>query len=201
MKNYYLPKEEKFGFITSFLYSFFVIVPSFRHFYAFVVEDLSSSGAESLLDVGTGPGDLPKRLADLHKFKAIYAVDPSAAMLGIARHKTKSTGVVLGRGSSRHLPFGRKFDIIFTAISFHHWQKKAKSLRYLKKFLAPKGEIRIYEFDKKKLGGMHRLFAPSHATDKDEVEKFAKDASLKIKNTKEVENFIRVSLMKNKFRA
>ncbi len=63
MSGYYLDGEEKFGFFTSFLYAMAIKIPVFQNLYDFVERDMLKSKAKVILDVGTGPGDIPIALS------------------------------------------------------------------------------------------------------------------------------------------
>jgi ubiquinone/menaquinone biosynthesis C-methylase UbiE len=181
MVDYCLDGEERFGLISSFAYSLGVKLKSGQEFYSFVVDDIKKSGFREILDVGTGPGDVPILLAKSGKFKLVYAVDPSGDMLRIAKAHSKRLKIKFGYGSSRHIPFNKKFDLIISTISFHHWKMKTESLKYLSGFLKKGGEIRIYEFEKRELKGIWRYFMSSHAVSREEMREVAKESGLKLK--------------------
>jgi 3' terminal RNA ribose 2'-O-methyltransferase Hen1 len=68
-----------------------------------VVQALRESQAESVLDLGCGPGDLLLRLADERQFKKIVGLDTSREALAEARHllsrKENACNVSLYQGS------------------------------------------------------------------------------------------------------
>jgi ubiquinone/menaquinone biosynthesis C-methylase UbiE len=196
MKNYYLKGEEKFGIVTSFLYSLGTRSQRIRKFYDFVAQDIQKTSFNDLLDVGTGPGYLPKLLLGTGKLKRIYAIDPSKEMIGIAKAKSKANNIKFGLGSSRYIPFRRKFDLIISTLSFHHWAEKENSLIYLSKFLKKRGEIRIYEFEKKELSGIGRYFVSSHAVSIRDMQEAAKRSKLGLKSIVQKDGFIRISFEK-----
>lgn len=199
MKDYYLPGEERFGAVASYLYTVGVKLPDIQRFYRFVVEDLTKSGVEKLLDVGTGPGDIPLMLSRTGKFKRIFAIDPSETMIKIAKRRARSEGIsniVFGIGSSRHIPFDKKFDLIFASISYHHWEEKVYSMKHISHFLRAGGEIRLYEFNGDRKTFMMKLFAPTHVLKKKELYEVAEEAGLKVKGIIEAGRFVRVSLSK-----
>ncbi len=194
MKDYYLAGEEKFGAILSHLYAFAIRFPMFGGFYDFVVSDLLKSGARNMLDIGTGPGSIPIRLARSRSGISICGIDPSRAMIGIAKRNSEGMGnLSFLVGSSRHVPTRAKFDIIYSTLSFHHWKEQAKSLRYLSGFLRSGGEIRIYEYDSKRRG-VHRTFAKSHSISREEVEDIAHNAGLRISGVARKKMFMRISI-------
>ncbi len=168
MNNYYLEGEERFGRVSSRLYAFFSGLPEMRSFYAYVINDLEASGAKRILDIGSGTGSIMLGLEAKRPGLALYAVEPSREMLGIARRR--SHGLVhFAQGSSRHVPFRGRFDMIFSTLSFHHWKRQRESLGYLAGLLADSGEIRIYEVDKGRAGFFLRLAAGSHSVSADGI--------------------------------
>ncbi len=196
MKDYYLSGEERFGPMSSLLYLVFVKLWG-RAFYEFVVDDLDETTGGRLLDVGTGPGDVPIALAKKQKFSKIYSVDPSKQMVSLAEYRAGGDKkLVFELGASRHIPFDKKFDIIYSALSYHHWKAKQYSLRYMSHFLKDGGEIRIYEYDKERLAAAHRFLAPTHAIAIAKLERDADSAGLKVKDVKRKGMLIRATLVK-----
>lgn len=194
--DYYIDGEERFGSLTSFAYVLVSKLPIMKGAYHFVFDDIIRTNFKELLGIGTGTGEIPIMLAKSGKFDRIYGVDPSAYMLRIARSNSKGLACVkFRRGSSRHLGFYRKFDLIFSTISFHHWVGKLQSLRYLSVFLARGGEIRVYEFER---GGsfIAKHLLPSHSATKRELVGFGKEAGLKVKHVLRKNGFIMVAFTK-----
>ena len=124
----------------------------------------------------------------------IYAIDPSKDMIVIARNRARDTkNLHFDLGSSRYVPFKRKFDVIFTTISFHHSARKEQSLMYLSGLLSKNGELRIYEFNKDRLHGiMHSI--SKHSASKADILVVAKSANLRSSGIVTNKDFIRVSL-------
>jgi ubiquinone/menaquinone biosynthesis C-methylase UbiE len=197
MRDYYLDGEERFGFFTSFLYFIAIKIPIFQNLYNFVEQDMLRSHAKVVLDIGTGPGDIALFLAE-SGFDRVYGIDPSKDMIRIAKLRArKSNNLKFALGSSRRIPFKIKFDVIYTALSFHHWEEKRESLKYLSKFLVNGGEIRIYEYNAHKIRGIHKAMLPSHALKKEELYKIVAETKLKISKVYERGPLMRISL-KNK---
>lgn len=194
MEEYYREGEEKFGMLLSFFYWMGGKLPQINNFYKFVVSDLERSKSRAVLDVGTGPGYVPTMLAQKRHMESIYGVDPSKWMIKIANFRAGGSKVTFGLGSSRRIPFKRKFDIIVSTLSFHHWKGQADSLRYLKRFLDKGGEIRIYELEKGRSNSMAKYVASNHSVSLDEVERIAKMSGLKVKGVLRSKGFIRISL-------
>lgn len=123
----YQKGEEKFGPIMSRLYSAFA--PAFvGKLYKIILDEVNKAKPGSLLDVGCGPGIIATLLASEIKGLEVFCVDPSEYMVGIANRRilkhNLSGKVTAVAGSSRLIPFDRKFDMIITSLSFHHWKDK-----------------------------------------------------------------------------
>ena len=182
--------EETFGRATSWLYAKLLAPAANGIFYDFVVSDALRGKAHSILDVGTGPGIVPAELAEGNPGLEVYAIDPSPYMLGHARKRSRGA-VRLARGYSMHVPFHRKFDMIISSASFHHWAHKKESLRYLAGFLAKGGEIRIYEFARHGIS----LFG-SHSMSAGQLASAAEGTGLRVKSILEKRGRIRAVYVK-----
>ena len=171
-KDFYLKGEERFGPLSSRLYSVFA-VKGLAGMYSLAINDITRKGAGRILEVGAGPGDLAVKLAERMPESEVYCIDPSKAMRNIGLKKIKERGLNNMKyflGSSRNVPLKLKFDVIFSTLSFHHWKDKSGSIAYLTKFLKPNGSIMIYEYDKDKLKTMPKLFMGAHALGRSDIE-------------------------------
>ena len=182
-KDFYLKGEERFGPLSSRLYSVFA-VKGLAGMYSLAINDITRKGAGRILEVGAGPGDLAVKLAERMPESEVYCIDPSKAMRNIGLKKIKERGLNNMKyflGSSRNVPLKLKFDIIFSTLSFHHWKEKSNSLSYLAKLLKPNGSILIYEYNKDKLKTLPKLFMGAHALSRSDVEKLRISPSYAIK--------------------
>ncbi len=195
-KSYYASGEEEFGSIGAWLYSFFSKLKNASELYEFIAQDVLAENPESVLDVGTGPAIAPRTIATCDKAVGVYGIDPSPYMVKLAKKNNAALGNVhIALGSSRHVPFKRKFDVISSSLSFHHWNGKTNSLLYLSKFLSKRGKIYIYEVNKDKLCVIQqRLFIGSHAISPAEVRSYAH--GLVFAGYKSKGNYMRVAFMR-----
>lgn len=194
MVDNYVSGEERFGPVMSRLYNACTRLRAGRGLYLFAYRDLAHSGAAALLDVGCGPATIAIMLARRNKAR-VFCVDPSPYMVGIARRNAKGVGgIEVAEGSSRKVPFSRKFDIVYTSLSFHHWQGKAESLRYLKGLLARGGEIRIYEYTRTEALLPRLLGISAHTLDMDELRRAARRSGLRVRGVVRSGMAVRVSL-------
>ena len=110
-----------------------LFIPCFDDYYGFSVSFLKStkSNIRKILDLGAGTGLLTKRLYDEYPNANYTLVDISDKMLEVARQRF--SGLTSFKYSildySMDLP-REKFDLIASALSFHHIENKDKLLLY-----------------------------------------------------------------------
>lgn len=90
-----------------------------------LVELAGGVGRAVAVDLGTGPGDIPIRVARARPGWHVVAVDVSSAMLKIARQVVASAGlasrITLLEGDAKELPLpSRSADIVFSNSILHH---------------------------------------------------------------------------------
>jgi len=164
--------EESFGLVKSRLYA--LTARWRRKFIHFVANDVKSRNPESVLDVGCGTGEILSMLRNLEI--ELYGIDPSPFMLELAEKKirkanptSKPSRVHLSQGNSKLIPFARKFDIIFSSLSFHHWNDRDESIPNILERLNENGEFVIYEYDREAMSYMRGLIAGKHALSEADV--------------------------------
>ena len=147
-----------------------------RKFYTSIIRDIAGSDPKKLLDVGGGDGRVISLLSKRLKKTVFYYVDPSPQMVELAMKRLHSKDGIpasnIAAGSSRKVPFKFKFDMIISTISFHHWNSKQESLKYLLGRLNAGGELRIYEFCLDRLKGVKRG-AKAHAMSTSEAKNYS----------------------------
>lgn len=166
VKNeFYLKGEERFGPITSELYSMFAPRVA-KYYYDFIVEDVESINPMRMLDVGCGPGTIINMLSPKLPETEFYCVDPSKSMVRISNRRfakgTAASRIHVEQGSSRYVPFEGEFDLILSSLSFHHWKDKENGLLYLIDRLSEKGIISIYDPYYEEVRKKHR-FGSTHS--------------------------------------
>jgi ubiquinone/menaquinone biosynthesis C-methylase UbiE len=122
--------------------------------YARVTADLLNAALPSgarILDVGTGPGLLPLRIAAACPQWTIDAVDLSPQMIDRARQSAAAAGqaeaVTFTVADVAALPFpAATFDLVVSTISQHHWSDPGAGLRELNRVLRPGAQAWIYDF-------------------------------------------------------
>jgi L-threonylcarbamoyladenylate synthase len=98
--------------------------------YARLQEELtaaSGSGAQRVLELGTGTGETARRLLDAHPDSFLVGVDASAEMLAVARAALPADRVDLRVGPiEAPLPEG-PFDLVASALCVHHLNGPGKA--------------------------------------------------------------------------
>ena len=169
--------EERFGSVKSRLYA---LTAAWRKsLIEFVANDVLSRNPRSVLDIGCGTCDI---LAQLRSREIeLYGTDPSPYMLELAKKKLRAIPVTelpivhLSLGSCRLIPFDRKFDTIFSSISFHHWKSREESITHILTRLNKNGEFAIYEYNRDALPFLRRLVVGKHALSADDVKELSFD--------------------------
>ena len=104
---------------------------------------LGLKGDERFLDVGCGTGTLPAELLKKHSNLELHGIDPSGAMLEVARQKCGS-GVVLKEGNAEALPYpDHTFDLLVSVSAFHFFVDHGKVVSEIRRVLRPSGRFVI----------------------------------------------------------
>ncbi|MGA2368997.1 MAG: class I SAM-dependent methyltransferase [Dehalococcoidia bacterium] len=103
-----------------------------------------------ILDIGTGPGLVPLKIASKCKGLEVNAIDISHAMVDIASKNARKAGLSdrasFQYGSAEKIPFEKDyFDLAITTLSFHHWANPEECLKEVSRVLKENGELWIYE--------------------------------------------------------
>ena len=88
----------------------------------------------AVLDIGTGPGDIPLLLAAALPGVRVVAIDAAGSMLALAREKVDQAGLTarisLLRGDAKALPFADTcFDGVISNTILHHIPEPVHYLR------------------------------------------------------------------------
>jgi ubiquinone/menaquinone biosynthesis C-methylase UbiE len=125
--------------------------PLSERLYHGVAEEIASYiSSGRLLDIGTGPGYLPLKLAAIATDLDIVGVDISPAMVRIATKNAQKSGLS-GRvrfqvGDAATLPFDDGyFDLVVSTMSLHHWSRPVEAMREIWRVLKPNGQVLIYD--------------------------------------------------------
>lgn len=105
-------------------------------------------GRAKVLDLGTGTGAIPVKMARRRDDLVIVGVDMAANMLTQARLRARAAGlsgrVTFKRANTRRLPFPDKtFDLVISNSLMHHLPDPAPALDELARVLKPGGAVFI----------------------------------------------------------
>ena len=115
-----------------------------------VVAIINKSGANSILDIATGTGDLAINYAKNTKATTIKGLDISEGMLNVGIEKIKkeqlTDRIEMILGDSENLPFDdNSFDAITVAFGVRNFEHLEKGLSEILRVLKPKGTFVVLE--------------------------------------------------------
>lgn len=117
---------------------------------AWIAGQFPVGGVRRILDIGSGPGVVTCLLAEVFPYAEVVAVDASAALLDLARHRAGRTG--LGGRVRTHLaelPQGLgelgEADLVWAGSSLHHIGDQRAALEGFAGLLRPGGMLAVAE--------------------------------------------------------
>ena len=124
----------------------------------------------AILDVGCGTGRL-LRLAEA-RFPAakLVGVDAAIEMVRQAQSATPDSAIRFQQAAAEELPFSSSsFDLVFSTMTFHHWQSQTGGIAEVARVLTPGGRWLLAEFvasgfmkSVRKLLRLHQFPDPAH---------------------------------------
>lgn len=116
--------------------------------YRRIVRDVAAAGLPAgafVLDAGTGPGRVPRLLAEKRPDLRIEGFDVSERMIAHATAHAPA-GVDFRVADVAHLPYGDgAADLVISSLSLHHWPDREAGLAEVRRVLAPGGRAWIYD--------------------------------------------------------
>jgi ubiquinone/menaquinone biosynthesis C-methylase UbiE len=114
------------------------------------VTDVRLPAGSVVLDVGTGPGRVPRLIAAAYPTVEVEGVDLSPEMIARATstaNRTRTSNLRFRVGDVAALPFAHNsVDLVVSTLSLHHWDDPAAGLNEIVRVLAPGGQAWIYDF-------------------------------------------------------
>ena len=108
------------------------------------VDTAAVSTGDTVVDIGCGPGTAARLAADCGA--SVTGVDPSPAMLRIARLFTRGGAVEFSQGTAEHLPIpDGSATVVWSLATVHHWHNVAAGLGEAHRVLAPGGRLLAVE--------------------------------------------------------
>ena len=119
--------------------------------YRRVAGDVAAAGLPSgaiVLDVGTGPGQIPEAIAKGCPHLSVVGVDLAPEMIDRARQRTVGAARLrFDVADVAALPFADdSVDLVVSTISMHHWDLPEAGLSEIARVLRPAGQAWIYDF-------------------------------------------------------
>lgn len=136
---------ERFGAVTAWLYRAFA-EPALSPLHLRIGAEVPIEEGR-LLDVGCGPGRLPRLLAAARPALSVVGLDQSDAMVRQAARGPGLPNLEFRRGTPSSAGFRQEFDFAISVLSFHHWEEPAAELAAIHAALVPGGRFWIYEPD------------------------------------------------------
>lgn len=104
--------------------------------------DLVGDRAATVVDIGSGPGDVPVALGVRLPAARIVGIEPSRAM----RELSLARGVIAIDGRAEAIPIDSgSADLVISTLSSHHWDDPVTAFREIERVLGPGGQARIYD--------------------------------------------------------
>ena len=98
-----------------------------------------------MLDVGTGPGTMPRLIAGSAPGLQVDAIDVAPEMIAWAQ-QTATPGVTYTVADVAALPWpDATFDVVVSTLSQHHWADADAGLREVRRVLRPGGQAWVYD--------------------------------------------------------
>ena len=98
-----------------------------------------------VLDVGTGPGTMPRLIAGSAPGLQVDGIDVAPEMIAWAQ-QTATPGVTYTVADVAALPWpDATFDVVVSTLSQHHWADVDAGLREVRRVLRPGGQAWVYD--------------------------------------------------------
>lgn len=130
-----------------------LLVPHFtRRLHQRVIDNVASTlTVGTVLDVGTGPGQLAVQMARQQPGVQVIGVDISADMITLARQnalreRLDEERVRFAVSTETSLPVpDESIDMVVSTLSMHHWRDVAAMMHELARVVRPGGQIALYD--------------------------------------------------------
>ena len=101
----------------------------------------------AILDVGCGTGRLLKSAVPRFPGVRLVGVDAAIEMVKFAQSSTPDGTIQFQQATAENLPFeNHSFDLVFSTMTFHHWQDQKRGAAEVARVLTPGGRWLLAEF-------------------------------------------------------
>jgi ubiquinone/menaquinone biosynthesis C-methylase UbiE len=108
-------------------------------------EEIGHPGA--ILDVGCGTGKLLRSASERFPGARLVGVDAAIEMVKQAQSSTPDGTIQFQQATAEELPFpDGSFDLVFSTMTFHHWQNQRRGAAEVARVLTPDGRWLLAEF-------------------------------------------------------
>jgi demethylmenaquinone methyltransferase/2-methoxy-6-polyprenyl-1,4-benzoquinol methylase len=130
-----------------------------RRWRAIAARAVKMPAGGSVLDVGTGTGDMALALVHQHDGATIVAVDSSTVMLRVGREKREATKIRWARGDGLRLPFPDEyFDAVTSAFLLRNVTDVPAILAEQRRVVRPGGRVVCLEMTWPRTPGFRELY-------------------------------------------
>lgn len=143
-------------------------------------EQVGRPGA--ILDVGCGTGKLLRAAETRFPGARLEGVDPANEMVKHAQTTSRNGTVLFRQASAEALPFpDASFDLVFSTMTFHHWQNQARGAAEVARVLTPGGRWLLADFVATGfMKPIRRLLRLHQFPDRSHLRSLLRDAGLKV---------------------
>jgi ubiquinone/menaquinone biosynthesis C-methylase UbiE len=108
-------------------------------------DEVGSPGA--ILDIGCGTGKLLRSASQRFPGAKLLGVDAAIEMVKQAQKSTPDGTIQFQQATAEELPFpDGSFDLVFSTMTFHHWQNQERGAAEVARVLTPDGRWLLAEF-------------------------------------------------------
>jgi ubiquinone/menaquinone biosynthesis C-methylase UbiE len=101
----------------------------------------------TILDVGCGTGKLLRSASHRFPGAKLVGVDAAIEMVKQAQSATPDGTIHFQQATAEDLPFAdNSFDLVFSTMTFHHWQNQRRGAAEVARVLTPDGRWLLAEF-------------------------------------------------------
>lgn len=136
----------------------------------------------AILDVGCGTGKLLRAAKTRFPGARLEGVDPANEMVKHAQTMSRNGTVLFRQASAEALPFpDASFDLVFSTMTFHHWQNQARGAAEVARVLTPGGRWLLADFVATGfMKPIRRLLRLHQFPDRSHLRSLLRDAGLKV---------------------